>query len=252
VSFNVDAKAYDRFMGRYSVELAPQMAELAGIEPGSRVVDVGCGPGALTAELLRRGATVSAVDPSPPFVVIEAVRDRLPEVEVVQASALGLPFEDGAFDVSLAQLVIHVMDEPVAGLREMARVTREGGVVAACVWDYAAGRGPLGPFWEAVLAIDPDARDESGLPGAHEGHLAELFGAAGLREAVETGLSVWSLTDTEDIWWTPFEVGAGPARSYLRTLDDEGLAALRDRCRSMLPGGSFTLTARAWAARGVA
>jgi SAM-dependent methyltransferase len=252
VSFDVAAEAYDRFMGAWSRLLVPGMIELAGVRDGDRALDVGCGPGTLTVELARRlGAErVAAVDPSPAFAA--TARQRAPGVDVREAPADALPFGGATFDVAIAQLVVHFMPDPVAGLREMARVTRGGGVVAACVWDYAAGRGPLGPFWEAVLAIDPDARDESGLPGAHEGHLAELFGAAGLREVVETDLSVSREFGSFDDWWTPFEVGAGPARSYLRTLDDDGVAALRDRCRSMLPGGSFTLTARAWAARGVA
>ena len=131
MSFDVAAEAYDRFMGRYSRQLSPQLAELAGVDGGQRVLDVGCGPGALTAELVARVGTaaVSAVDPSEPFV--EAARARNPGVEVVQASAEALPFPDRTFDAALAQLVVHFMRDPVAGLAEMARVTRRGGVVAA-------------------------------------------------------------------------------------------------------------------------
>ena len=104
------------------------------------MLDVGCGPGALTAELVRRlgPGSVSAVDPSEPFVA--AARERHPGVDVQRASAEELPFEDQEFDAALAQLVVHFMADPVAGLREMARVTREQGVVAACVWDLAAAR----------------------------------------------------------------------------------------------------------------
>ena len=140
MSFEVAAEAYDRFMGRYSVQLAPQLADFAGIAAGQRVLDVGCGPGALTGELVQRlGAeAVTAVDPSEPFVA--AAKARHPGVEVQRASAESLPFDDGAFDAALAQLVVHFMADPVAGLREMARVTRPGGVVAACVWDHAGER----------------------------------------------------------------------------------------------------------------
>ena len=127
-----------------------------------------------------------AVDPSAPFV--QAVRERLPGVEVAQAPAEALPFADGSFDAALAQLVVHFMRDPVAGLREMARVTRPGGVVAACVWDHAGGRTPLSVFWRAARELDPGAHDESGLAGAHEGALEELLRQAGLEDVVATEL----------------------------------------------------------------
>ena len=156
MSFAVGADAYDRFMGRYSVPLAPQLADFAAVAHGQRALDVGCGPGALTAELVRRlgPAAVVAVDPSEPFVV--AARERHPDVRVERAAAEQLPFDDREFDASLAQLVVHFMTDPVAGLREMRRVTRELGVVAACVWDHDGGQGPLSVFWEAAHELDPD------------------------------------------------------------------------------------------------
>lgn len=249
--FDVAAEAYDRFMGRYSRHLAPQLADLAGIAAGQRALDVGCGPGTLTTELVARLGpdNVSAVDPSPPFVA--AARARHPGVTVLQASAESLPFEGASFDAALAQLVVHFMTDPVAGLREMARVTRPGGVVAACVWDYAGGRGPLGPFWEVARELDPDVVDESLLAGAREGHLGELFGAAGLRDVTQAALSVRQELGSFDEWWDPFTAGVGPAGAYVASLPAERQAELRDRCRAALPDGSFTLTAQAWAARGV-
>jgi SAM-dependent methyltransferase len=253
VSFAVAADAYDRFMGRYSVHLAPQLADLAGVAAGQRVVDVGCGPGALTTELVARVGSdaVTAVDPSEPFV--EAARERLPDVRVELASAERLPFPDGSFDVSLAQLVVHFMTDPVAGLGEMARVTRDGGVVAACVWDHASGgQGPLSAFWQGVHGLDPDVPDESRLAGAREGHLAELFGAAGLAAIDEAELVVRVEHATFDDWWTPFTLGVGPAGAYVAGLDPTQRDLLRDRCRAILPEAPFTLAARAWAARGVA
>jgi SAM-dependent methyltransferase len=246
-----EADAYDRFMGRYSKPLAPEFADFADLAPDGRVLDVGCGPGALTAELVVRiGAeNVTAADPSEAFV--EALRARLPDVQLVRASAESLPFEGGAFDVSLAQLVLHVMDDPVAGLREMARVTRQGGVVAACVWDFTDG-GPLGPFWEAARALDPEIEDEGAWPGTRAGQLAELFRAAGIADVVDGAISVEVEHAAFEDWWEPFTLGAAPSGKYVAGLDPDRRDALRERCRQMLPKPPFVVSAKAWAARGFA
>ncbi len=251
MSFEVAAEAYDQFMGRWSRPLAPQLADLAGVRAGMSALDVGCGPGSLTTELVARlgPAAVAAVDPSESFVA--AARARNPGVDVRPAAAEDLPFADGMFDAALAQLVVHFMVDPVAGLAEMARVTRPGGVVAACVWDFAGGHGPLGPFWLAAHELDAGAEDESRLAGTREGHLAELFETAGLREIVQTALPVSRDHSNFEAWWEPFTHGVGPAGSYLSRLDAQHQVALRELCRSMLPSGAFTITAQAWAARGV-
>ena len=251
MTFDVAAEAYDRFMGRYSRPLAPLLADLAGVGGGQRVLDVGCGPGALTAELVARlgPRAVTAVDPSAPFVA--AARGRYPGVDVREASAERLPFPDGRFDAALAQLVVHFMSDPVAGLAEMARVTRPDGVVAACVWDHAGDQGPLHVFWEAARDLDPDVADESRLAGARQGDLAELFGAAGLREIEESALAVTVEHSSFEAWWEPFTGGVGPAGSHVAGLDPERRVTLRERCRSLLPVGPFALSAIAWAARGV-
>jgi SAM-dependent methyltransferase len=250
MSFNVAADSYDRFMGRYSGPLAPLFADFASVVAGQQVLDVGCGPGALIAELVRRvdPLQVCAVDPSESFV--EAAQRRFPSVTVRRASAEQVPFQDRAFDAALAQLVVHFMTDPVAGLREMGRVTRLGGVVAACVWDHEGGTGPLGVFWDAARQLDPDVLDESGLAGAREGHLGQLFAEADLRDVEETALLVTVGHASFDEWWAPYTLGVGPAGKYVAGLHDAAQDRLQARCREMLPAAPFELTSRAWAARG--
>jgi SAM-dependent methyltransferase len=250
MSFEVSADAYSRFIGRYSEQLAAQFSSLAQVRPGLRALDVGCGPGALTASLcaLLGPVAVSAVDPSESFV--SAARSRLPDVDIRQASAEALPFPDDTFDRGLAQLVVHFMADPVAGLAELARVTRPGGLVAACVWDHAGGRGPLSAFWQAARDVDPGARDESDLAGAREGHLADLFGRAGLHDVEQTTLTVRAeFADFAD-WWQPFTLGVGPAGDYVAALSPDRRERLRSRCAQLLPDIPFSLDAMAWVALG--
>ncbi len=253
MSFTVAAGAYDRFMGRYSVPLAPKLADFAEVTAGQRALDVGCGPGALTAELVERlgASAVAAVDPSEPFVA--AARERYPDVDVERAAAEELPFGDREFDTALAALVVHFMADPVAGLREMARVTRDDGVVAACVWDHApGGQGPLHPFWAAARARNYGIEDESKLAGSHEGDLTQLFRKAGLNEVEEAALSVSVEHSSFEEWWEPFTLGVGPAGAYTGGLDLESQARLRELCRERLPAAPFVRTVRAWAAKGIA
>lgn len=238
-------------MGRYSVPLAPRFADLASVAAGQRVVDVGCGPGALTAELVVRvgAAAVAAVDPSESFVA--AAQERHPTVEVHQAAAEQLPFEDDSFDAAVAQLVVHFMADPIAGLREMARVTRPDGVVAACVWDHQGGSGPLSLFWRAVHDLDASFAGEAGLAGAGDGQLVRLFREAGLRQVEQHLLWVAVEHESFEEWWEPFTLGVGPAGAYVAGLDAAGRARLREQCHRLAPAAPFVVEAAAWAARAV-
>jgi SAM-dependent methyltransferase len=251
VTFAVPAEAYDRFMGRYSGTLAPQMADLSGVEAGQRVVDVGCGPGALATELVRRvGAdAVAAVDPSESFAA--AAAERNPGVDVRLAAAEELPFADDEFDAALAQLVVHFMEDPVRGLAEMGRVTRSGGAVVACVWDHAGGRTPIEPFWQVARAVVPGLEGETELAGARQGHLGELFAQAGLRNVEETALHVRGEHPTFEDWWLPFKLGVGPAGSAFQQLEPEQQQEIEQRLRERLPA-PIMLETYAWAARGSA
>jgi len=246
VAFEVSAQAYGRFMGRYSEPLAQVFAELAGLHAGQRALDVGCGTGALTGVLVARlgAAAVHAVDPSESFVT--AMHESFPTVAVRQAPAESLPYEDETFDLALAQLVVQFMRDPVGGLAEMARVTAPGGVVGANVWDYAAGRGPLGLFWQAAHDLDPGVTDESGLPGVREGQLLELFEKAGMTGAVPTAQSVEVVHRTFEEWWEPYTLGVGPAGDHVARLTQRQRQELRERCRELLPTPPFTIEVWAW------
>ncbi|MGA7228435.1 MAG: class I SAM-dependent methyltransferase [Acidimicrobiia bacterium] len=250
MKFTIAADSYDRFMGRYSTPLASAFSDFAAITPGMSVLDVGSGTGALISELVKRvgDEAVSAAEPSERFVA--AIRERYPKIDVRTAAAEDLSFAADVFDASLAQLVVHFMADPAAGISEMRRVTRAGGTVAACVWDHAAGRGPLSLFWEAARELDPDLVGEELLTGSTEGDLGSLFRAAGLNEVEEGSLTVRVEHPSFEEWWVPFTLGVGPAGSYTAGLDPKRRDELRERCRSMQPRAPFVVTGKAWAARG--
>lgn len=255
-SFRVPAEAYDRFMGRYSRALASVLVDFADVDAGVCALDVGCGPGALTAALADRlgPANVAGADPSEPFV--QACRSRLPGVEVVLAPAEALPFDDASFDVTLSQLAVNFMNDPAAGVGEMRRVTRPGGVVASCVWDYAGEMTLLRAFWQAAHDVDPlraAAADEArGKQWGSERALRSLWTDAGLSDLRTGSLAVRvQYTDFDDLW-SPVLAGVGPAGAFCTSLDDAGRVALHGalRARLAVTDGPFVLHALAWAVAG--
>ena len=187
MQFTAPADHYDRFMGRYVPKLAVALADAAGVTAGMRALDVGCGPGGLTHELAARLGEdhVAAIDPSPQFAA--ANRERHPGADVRDGAAEDLPFADDTFDVALSSLVIAFMRDADAGAREMARVTRPGGVVAECMWDIpGGGMTMLSTFWRAVRTVDPDSQGEQARVGVREGEIADVLARAGL-EDVQAG-----------------------------------------------------------------
>lgn len=231
--------AYDRFMGRFSRRLAPQLADFAGVRRGDRVLDVGAGTGALTDELLRRSEQVAAAEPSAAFA--ESLARRLPQVDVRQAPAEQLPWDDDSFDVALAQLVVSFMTDAHAGIAEMLRVAP---TIAVCSWDYH-GMELLATVNRAREALG-DASTEPLLYRTPE-QLAELLGDGAEVEPldVEAGYD-----DFED-FWSALLGGAGPHGAWAASLGDEQREPARAELFRQLgePDGPFTLTGRAWAAR---
>jgi SAM-dependent methyltransferase len=249
------AAAYDRHVGRYGAQLAEGLIAAAGVHAGQRVLDVGCGPGPLTGALARLVGTdnVAAVDPSEDFVA--ACRTRVPGADVRVGVAELLPFEEDTFDAVLAQLVVPLMQDREAGVRDMARVARPGAVVAACVWDSRT-MPMLRAYWDGALAIAPEqasAFDEGRRVGySSPDELADLWAACGLT-GVRTGqILVHASYESFNDLFAPFTAGTGNSGSVYRSLDDAARERLRAEAFRRLgePAGSFTLIARGWWVRG--
>ena len=236
-------------MGRFSEPLAARFVELgAGPARASAPWTSGCGPGALTALLVERLGHRRRVGGRP----VGTVRRRRPRPlprrrRPVRRRPSSCPTRTTASTSPLAQLVVHFMADPVAGLREMARVTRPGGLVAACVWDHAGGGGPLASFWQAVHDLDPQTTGESGLAGARAGHLTELCEAAGLdrgrasRRSRSRCRSRRSTTGGSRSRWASDR--PAPTSPHWTTTVAE---RLRSRCVEVLPPAPFEIAASAW------
>jgi ubiquinone/menaquinone biosynthesis C-methylase UbiE len=252
VSFTASGDAYDRFMGRYSRELAPRLVTFAGVADGMRALDVGCGSGLLTSALADRlgAANVAAADPSE--TLLAACAARVPDADVRQAPAEELPWPDASFDAVLSQLVLNFVADADAAVAEMRRVAVPGAILASCTWDYAGGMRMLRTFWDAAAERDPRAPVESNMRYRTAEELAALWERGGL-DGVETGpLEVEVAYGSFDEYWEPFTLGVGPAGAYYASRDQEARESLREGCFSRLgsPAGPFSLTARAFAVRG--
>lgn len=251
------SEAYENLMGRWSDRLAPVFMEFAGVRDGERVLDVGCGTGALCRALLEatRRSEVVGVDPSEPFIAYARAQCAGPRAAFDVGDALDLPYPDASFDQSLSLLVFqHIPDgEKAAG--EMRRVTRPGGSVASCTWDGEGGNELTSTFWDEVNKLDPAARKQRGETRLfHRGQFTGLWEAAGLQNVEETGIEFRMEFTSFDDYWPPFLQGATPMGAYVKGLSPEGREALREALRKrFLPEGKdgpFTLGGRAWAVRG--
>jgi ubiquinone/menaquinone biosynthesis C-methylase UbiE len=252
MTFKAAPESYDRFMGRFSRRLAPLFADFAGIDAGMSVLDVGCGPGALTEELARRlgGKRVAAADPSEPFV--EGCRDRVPDADVRLAPGEQLPWDDGSFDAAVSQLAVNFMTDAPAAARELVRVVRPGGTAAACTWKQD-GMQMLTSFWDAAKAVRPEAPKENKASNYRtEEELRTLWLGAGFDEVAAGELEVSFTYERFDDFWQPYTAGVGPAGAYLASLPAETGDAIREEAKRQLGAGPFELRGVACAVRGSA
>ena len=247
-----DAAAYERFMGRWSERLAPVFLDATGARDPSEVLDVGCGTGNLTRAAAQRwpSARVTGVDPSAAFV--GAARERSPAsaVRFELGDAQGLPLPDGAVDASFACLVLNFVPDSARAVAEMRRVTRPGGIVAACVWDYGGGMGMLRELWDAAASLHLDAGDldERRMPLGQRHALARLLGDAGLEVVTDGEVVVKARFSSFDDYWDPFLGGQGSGGRFVTSLPEASRARLRDELHRRLGNSAFELPLRAWVA----
>ena len=251
--------AYERFMGRWSRTLALPFVSFCGVRDRESVLDVGSGTGslALALETATKASRITGVDPAQAYVSYAQRRTNDYRVTFEIGDAQQLRFPDWTFDKTLSLLVLNFIPDPRRALKEMIRVTRPGGVVAATVWDYAEGMEMLRIFWDEAVALDSEieARDERHMPFCKKGELAALWREHGLLDVEEVSLSIPLTFSSFGDYWSPFLEGQGPAGSYVGSLPPGQQLRLEQRLRHRVlaegPDGPITLKARAWAVKGV-
>ena len=249
---------YERFMGRWSRQLAPQYLAFAGVKDGDKVLDVGTGTGSVASTIAATFASsqVMGIDPSAAFIAAARHNAKSDRERFEVGDAQALASADGSFDQVMSLLVLNFVPDPGKAIAEMRRVTRSGGVVSACVWDYDAGMQMLRFFWDEVVALDPsmEPKDERHMKLSREGQLGKLWREAGLSEVREQALTIEQRFASFGDYWDPFLKGAGPGGAYVVSLADEPRRRLEARMRKRLLGdradGPFTLEAKVWCVRG--
>lgn len=252
------AASYERYVGRWSRLVAREFVAWLAVPPERRWLDVGCGTGALTETILARAApsAVVGVEPSAGFVEHAAAHVTDARASFQVADARTLPVDDSSFDVVVSGLVLNFIPDRSVALAEMRRVVRDGGVVAAYVWDYSGDMQLMTHFWAAASELDPAAQAlQEGLrfDFCRPDPLRELFADGGFADVHVDAIVVPTVFADFDDYWSPFLGGTGPAPAYAMSLSAADREALRDALQARLPvdaDGAIHLTARAWAVRG--
>lgn len=255
--------AYEDFMGRWSRRLAPQFLAWLQIPEGAHWLDVGCGTGALTDAIRRHAnpASVVGCDPAEPLVEYARKQTGDPADSRMSFAVAGigaLPHRDDGYDSITSLLALNFFPDAATAVHEMRALAAAPGTVSACVWDYHTGMEFLRRFWDAAVATDAGAGafDEgTRFPLCRPDALTELFRASGLRDVRCEPIEISTEFAAFDDYWRPFLGGTGPAPSYVASLDAGRRDALRNTLEQALPAGAdgkITLTARAWAVRGMA
>jgi len=244
-------------MGRWSAHLAPLFLDFAGLVDGESVLDVGSGTGnlALTVHARAPHAQVVGIDPSPGYVEFARSRTTAPNVRFEQSAAGALPFADRFFDRALCQLVFNFIPDGPQALRELRRVTRPGGVIAAVLWRLGGGMRMMDAFWEAAGADSENTGRFGERATAYtKEEVAALWNEAGLRDVTSADLVLPIEFASFDDYWLPFLLGQGPAGAYAISLSPDEQAAVRERLRTIVlgsrPDGPIALPAHAFAVRG--
>ena len=254
-----NADAYEAYMGRWSLPMANGVLQWLLPQPNLDWLDVGCGTGALTSAILDQAAprSITGIDPSADFLT--SARSQIADFRAhfAVATAADLLFPTASFDIAIAGLVLHLIQDPSSAVQEMSRVVRPAGTVAAYVWDFTGEQQFTHAFWNVATELDPAAAAFD--PAVHTNlcarePLAELFRAAGLHQvAVESLAMPVVFRDFNDFWLPHLLKGSPPVQRYTATLNEPALARLRERLLVTLPlaaDGTLPLLGRVWAARG--
>ena len=249
---------YERFMGRWSRQLAPAFIAFAGVKNGDRVLDLGTGTGSLAAtmEATFPDTQTVGVDPSEGFISYARKNAKTAHSQFELGDAQALKFNDASFDKTLSLLVMNFIPDHQKAVAEMRRVTRPEGIVSACVWDYERGMQMLRFFWDEAVAFDPaiEPKDERHMKLSHQGQLSNLWKQSGLLNVKEEPITIDQAFSSFNDYWEPFTKGAGPGGAYVISLSQDRREQLEGHIRKRLLGshddGPFILTATAWCVRG--